>query len=59
MLATIDSPDWHANPERIRDALEANRIVYFPSCPIPLPDRATLDFLRRELPSRLKLKNIS
>jgi hypothetical protein len=59
MLATIDDPDWSAHPDRIRDALEANRIVYFPSCPIPLPDRATLDFLRRELPSRLKLKNIS
>ena len=59
MLATIDGPDWSANPVRIRDSLEANRIVYFPTCPIPLPDRATLDFLRRELPSRLKLKNIS
>jgi len=33
--------------------------VFFPKCPIRLPDAATLDYLRTELPSRLKLKNIS
>lgn len=56
---TFDDARWRSNPEAVRDALESNRIVYFPVCPLPLPDQATLDFLRRELPSRLKLKNIS
>lgn len=59
MKATVDGSGWREDPERIRDALEANRIVFFPTCPVPLPDAATLDFLRRELPARLKLKNIS
>jgi hypothetical protein len=45
--------------ERIGQALESNRIVYFPESPIPLPDAGTLEYLRTELPSRLKLKNIS
>jgi hypothetical protein len=43
----------------IADTLETNHIVYFPSCPIPLPDEATLNYLRTDLPARLKLKNIS
>ena len=59
MISKFDEDHWRAEPDSVRDALEANRIVYFPTCPVPLPDRATLDFLRRELPSRLKLKNIS
>ncbi len=59
MIMTFDDSRWRANPDAVRDALEANRIVYFPSCPVPMPDRATLEFLRRELPSKLKLKNIS
>lgn len=59
MKATVDGSGWREDPDRIRDALEANRIVFFPTCPVPLPDAATLDFLRRELPARLKLKNIS
>jgi hypothetical protein len=58
MIATFDAA-WRANPDAVREALEANRIVHFPSCPVPLPDAATQDFLRRELPARLKLKNIS
>jgi hypothetical protein len=45
--------------ERIAHALESNHIVYFPKSPIPLPDPQTLEYLRTELPSRLKLKNIS
>jgi len=56
---TFDDARWRSSPDAVRDALESNRIVYFPTCPVPLPDRATLDFLRRELPSKLKLKNIS
>ncbi|MGQ0384195.1 MAG: Kdo hydroxylase family protein [Gammaproteobacteria bacterium] len=59
MIATFDDAAWRADPDAVRDALEANRIVYFPTCPVPLPSTATLDFLRRELPSRLKLKNVS
>jgi 3-deoxy-D-manno-oct-2-ulosonic acid (Kdo) hydroxylase len=59
MLATFDDAAWRADPGAVRDALEANRIVYFPTCPLPLPPEETLDFLRRELPSRLKLKNVS
>lgn len=59
MLSSFDDARWRADPDSVRDALEANRIVYFPACPVPLPDRGTLDFLRRELPSRIRLKNIS
>ncbi|HWN07127.1 MAG TPA: Kdo hydroxylase family protein, partial [Steroidobacteraceae bacterium] len=59
MLATFDDAAWRSDPGAVRDALEANRIVYFPRCPMPLPAEDTLDFLRRELPSRLKLKNVS
>jgi hypothetical protein len=59
MISTFTEDRWHNQPDSVRDALESNRIVYFPDCPVPLPDQATLDFLRRELPSRLKLKNIS
>jgi hypothetical protein len=43
----------------ITEALESNHIVFFPSSPVPLPDGATLRYLRTELPARLKLKNIS
>jgi 3-deoxy-D-manno-oct-2-ulosonic acid (Kdo) hydroxylase len=43
----------------IAEALESNHIVFFPRSPIPLPDEATLRYLRSDLPSRLKLKNIS
>lgn len=59
MISTFTEDRWRNQSESVRDALESNRIVYFPDCPVPLPDRATLDFLRRELPSRFKLKNIS
>jgi hypothetical protein len=59
MPATFNDAAWRTNPDAVRDALEANRIVYFPACPLPLPPEDTLDFLRRELPARLKLKNIS
>lgn len=59
MTATVDGTGWRDDPDRIRDALEANRIVQFPACPVPIPSPATLDFLRRELPARLRLKNIS
>ncbi len=40
-------------------ALESNHIVYFRHCPVPLPDEPTLHYLRSELPSRLRLKNVT
>jgi hypothetical protein len=43
----------------VAEALESNHIVFFPRCPIGLPDEATLRYLRSELPARLRLKNIS
>jgi len=58
VLSQIDPAAADAS-EQIALALESNRIVYFPHSPIPLPDAATLEYLRTELPSRLKLKNIS
>lgn len=48
-----------AGPTEMSDALEQGRIVYFPECPLPLPDESDLDLLRKELPKQLKLKNIS
>lgn len=59
MLSTITDPSDPGAATAIQAALEANRIVYFPRCPFPLPDAAALQYLRVELPSRLKLKNIS
>jgi 3-deoxy-D-manno-oct-2-ulosonic acid (Kdo) hydroxylase len=41
------------------DALESSHVVFFPQCPIRLPDEETLHYLRSDLPARLKLKNIS
>jgi hypothetical protein len=46
--------------QSVAEALESNHIVFFPSCPAGLlPDAATLRYLRSELPTRLKRKNIS
>jgi len=43
----------------VAEALESNHIVFFPRCPLGLPDEATLHYLRNELPARIRLKNIS
>lgn len=60
VLATVEPGALDdAAAERISSLLETNHIVYFPRCPIPLPDAATLRFLRSELPSKLRLKNVS
>ena len=48
-----------ASPDEIGDFLEQGRIVYFPECPVSLPDDEDLDRLRSELPRQLKLKNVS
>lgn len=53
-----DQLEGAANPA-VAEALETNHIVYFPACPIPLPDEATMRYLRSELPQHLKLKNVS
>jgi len=64
-LGTESSVLWRIDPAAagacgpITRALESNHIIYFPRSPIPLPEPATLEYLRTELPSRLKLKNIS
>lgn len=58
VLSQID-PAATETDERIPLALESNHVVYFPRSPVPLPDAGTLEYLRTELPSRLKLKNIS
>lgn len=43
----------------ISDQLEAGEIVFFPTCPVPLPEQDDMVFLRDELPRLLRLKNIS
>ena len=43
----------------LSDALECGAIAYFPESPVPLPAAEDLEFLRQELPSLIKLKNIS
>ncbi|HRQ63339.1 MAG TPA: Kdo hydroxylase family protein [Xanthomonadaceae bacterium] len=60
MLETFDLERLRSAARfELGDALEDHRIVFFPECPFPLPDAADLDYLRRELPGRLKLKNVS
>ena len=59
VLSTFDDPNDPAVAESIAGALESNHIVGFPRCPFPLPNPADLEILRTELPTRLKLKNIS
>jgi 3-deoxy-D-manno-oct-2-ulosonic acid (Kdo) hydroxylase len=58
VLSVLDPAGRDAS-EKITLALESNHIVFFPQSPLPLPDDSTLDYLRAELPTRLKLKNIS
>ena len=48
-----------AGSHEISDALENARIVYFPECPIALPDTGDLENLREQLPAQLKRKNAS
>ena len=50
MLETFDDARLAAaGPRTLSDLLEQGRIVYFPRCPVPLPDEADLDLLRNEL----------
>jgi hypothetical protein len=60
VVATFAPEQLAAPPDvSIADALESSHIVFFPKCPIRLPDEATLRYLRSDLPERLKLKNVS
>ena len=60
VTASLDLQDYSgASPARIGDALERSRIVYFERCPLELPPADDLDFLREELPSQTRIKNVS
>jgi 3-deoxy-D-manno-oct-2-ulosonic acid (Kdo) hydroxylase len=60
LLSIFDAVDRDAAAATaISAALESNHIVCFPRAPLRLPDRAELQYLSRELPSRLRLKNAS
>jgi hypothetical protein len=48
-----------AAPEAIQEALERSEVVYFESCPVPLPSEEDLNFLREELPAQHAVKNVS
>ena len=48
-----------AGPHEMSDALENAKIVYFPECPVELPDATDLDNLRQQLPEQLERKNAS
>ena len=46
-------------PNTLGDDLERGEIVRFPRCPIELPDESDLEFLREDLASHLRNKNVS
>ena len=48
-----------ARPRELSDALERGLIVFFPQCPIELPESSELRFMRDELPRRIVRKNVS
>jgi hypothetical protein len=48
-----------AGPHEMSDALENAKIVYFPECPVDLPDATDLESLRKQLPAQLERKNAS
>ena len=60
MLETFDQSRLDAaGPYTISDLLEQGKIVYFPECPVPLPDEMDLARMREDLPDQLKKKNAS
>jgi hypothetical protein len=48
-----------ATAAQIEDAMERSEVVYFARCPVELPSREDLDFLRGEMSAVLKAKNVS
>ena len=60
MLVTFSREQLaRAGRNDISDALERGGIVHFPECPIGLPGKAELDFLRQKMPGMMKSKNVS
>lgn len=60
MLETFDKSRLaQLGADELSDALERGAIAYFPESPVRLPTPDDLDFLRQELPGRIKLKNVS
>ncbi len=60
MLFTVGNDEIEQlPPHRLSDELEKSRIVYFPRCPVELPQESDLAFLRSELAPNLLRKNIS
>ena len=46
-------------PDELGDQLEHGEIVFFPECPVTLPDSDDLCFVRDQLPELLARKNVS
>lgn len=60
MLETFDAQRLAAaGPRTLSDLLEQGRIVYFPRCPVELPDETDLNLLRDDLPRAITRKNVS
>jgi 3-deoxy-D-manno-oct-2-ulosonic acid (Kdo) hydroxylase len=59
ILQTFSSTDLNSDPHGPRTAVEANRIAFFPQCPVILPDVDDQRFMREDLTGMLKLKNLS
>ncbi|HME90710.1 MAG TPA: Kdo hydroxylase family protein [Myxococcaceae bacterium] len=60
MLLTVSGEELEKLvPERLADALERGRVVFFPKSPVLLPSDADLAFLREKLGTRLLAKNVS
>jgi hypothetical protein len=60
MLFTVRSDEIERlSADRLSDELEKGRIVYFPRCPVELPEESDLGFLRTELAPSLLRKNVS
>jgi hypothetical protein len=60
MLYTVPNDRLHTLAEdELSDALERGEIVYFPECPVALPEPEDLAFLRDGLGGHLSRKNVS
>jgi hypothetical protein len=60
MLASYSTDEvGRLPPDTLGDALERGEIVHFPRCPIALPDETDLKFLREDLATHLRNKNVS
>jgi len=59
LIETYDETRLATASNTVGHALEAGKIIYFPDCPIELPNPEDLDILRAQLPRQLNLKNVS